>query len=166
VTREDLELLFDYSYWATRRVLAAAAQVSLEQLAAESTASHGSLRRTLVHALSAEYAWRIMCEHGIEVDALSERDLGTVAAIAARWREEEAAMRAYLAGLTQPGLLRVVSYTNREGEPRHRVLWHCLFHVVNHSTHTRAQAVSMLRAVGRSAGDLDFTWYLGEGEAG
>jgi uncharacterized damage-inducible protein DinB len=166
MTPADLGLLFDYHYWATHRMLEAAARVTPEQLGATSTVSHGSLHRLLLHALTAEYAWRTMCERGQEVPGLDAQEFATVPAIAARWREEEAAMREFLEPLSKADLLRVVSYNNNQGEPRQRVLWHCLFHVVNHATHTRGQAVSLLREFGHSPGNVDFTYWLGEVEAG
>jgi uncharacterized damage-inducible protein DinB len=51
VNIHDILTLYEYNYWATRRILAAGANVSLEQFQAPAAHSHGSLRGTLVHTL-------------------------------------------------------------------------------------------------------------------
>ena len=59
----DILTLYDYNYWATRRILAASMHVSREQFLAPTAHSFGSLRGTLVHTLDAEYSWRMLCQH-------------------------------------------------------------------------------------------------------
>ena len=49
----DLRTLFDYNYWATARVLNAAAKLTLEQFTAPAGLSHGSVRGALAHILVA-----------------------------------------------------------------------------------------------------------------
>ena len=39
-------------------------------------------------------------------------------------------------------------YTNEKGEPRDRILWHCLYHVVNHGTQHRSEAAALLTDYG------------------
>jgi uncharacterized damage-inducible protein DinB len=55
--------LYDYNYWATRRILAASEHVSQEQFLSPTAHSFGSLRGTLVHTLDSECAWRMLCQH-------------------------------------------------------------------------------------------------------
>ena len=71
---QDLILIYDYNYWSTKRLLAAAAKVSQEQLVAPAAFPHGSLRGTFVHLLDAEYGWRILCQQGLETEDLSEAE--------------------------------------------------------------------------------------------
>jgi uncharacterized damage-inducible protein DinB len=49
----DILTLYDYNYWATRRILAASAHVSPEQFLVPTAHSLGSLRGTFVHILEA-----------------------------------------------------------------------------------------------------------------
>jgi uncharacterized damage-inducible protein DinB len=58
VNTQDILMLYDYNYWVTRRVLAAAAQVSHEQFISPTGHSFGSLRGTLVHMLDGEGDYR------------------------------------------------------------------------------------------------------------
>jgi len=48
VNLRDILLLYDYNYWATRRILSAGAHVSPEQFIVPTGHSFGSLRGTLL----------------------------------------------------------------------------------------------------------------------
>lgn len=159
MTRQDLLLLFDYNYWANKRILAAATQVSPEQFVAPTTHNYGTLRNTLVHTLDAEFSWRTRCESGVFGEELQETDFPTVPSLTQHWAEEEQAMRTFLASLQDADLERIVSYPVDHGT-RSRILWHCLFHVVNHGTQHRSEAAAILTDYGHSPGDLDFTVFL------
>ncbi len=159
---QDVLLLYDYNYWATGRILGAAAQVSLEQFLASARFSFGSLRATLAHTLDTEYSWRMRCQHNALTADMAEVEFPTFDLLERRWHEEEAAMRAYLSALQDEDLISVVRYTTDSGEQRERVLWHCLVHVVNHGTQHRSEAAAMLTEYGQSPGDLDFTVFLNQ----
>jgi uncharacterized damage-inducible protein DinB len=104
----------------------------------------------------------MLCQHGQLTPDLSEADFPSLDALEQRWPEEQAAMRAYLAGLQDDDLAGMVRYTTGSGEKRERVLWHCLLHVVNHGTQHRSEAAALLTEYGHSPGDLDFTVFLNE----
>ena len=164
MTRQDLLLLYEYNYWANKRILSAAARVSQEQFVAPTSHNYGTLRNTLVHTLDAEASWRTRCESGAFGEEILETAFPTVAQLVQRWTTEEQAMRAFLASLQDTELDRLVSYPIDTGT-RSRVLWHCLFHVVNHGTQHRSEAADMLTGYGHSPGDLDFTVFLLERNA-
>src|SRR5688572_8312029 len=96
---QDILIMYDYNYWATQKILAAAAKVSPEQLAAPYGAL-GSLRGILVHILESEYGWRVLCQTSVITFDLKETDFPTVAVIQQRWEEDQPKMREYLNGLT------------------------------------------------------------------
>jgi uncharacterized damage-inducible protein DinB len=150
---QDIQTLFDYTYWANGRILAASAKVSEAQFTAPASHSWGSLRGTLIHMLDTEYGWRMICQHDTETPVLTDAGLPTLADIANRWREEETAMRAYLASLSDADL---------SGTVRKRQLQHYLFHIANHSTLHRSECAVMLTDFGASPGDVDFTDFLNE----
>lgn len=152
----DLTFLYDYNYWANARVISAAARVSPEQYAAPAGLSHGSLRGTLVHILAAEIVWRLRVQEGISPPAVpAEREYPDLDALCARWAEEERAMRAFVASLTDEAANGRVNYKTTKGVPRDDVLWQLLAHVVNHGTQFRGEAGVALTRYGQSPGDLD-----------
>jgi uncharacterized damage-inducible protein DinB len=94
---------------------------------------------------------------------LTQADLPTLEALRQRWDEEEQTRRDYLNGLSDADMTRIIRYTIPEsGIVRERVLWHCLYHVVNHGMQHRSEAAAMLTDYGQSPGDLDFTRFLNE----
>ena len=159
---ENLKLLYEYNYWATKRLLTAAANIDQEQYIAPRLFPHGSLRGTFIHLLDAEYGWRMLCQEGIETKDLTESELPTMDALQIRWLEEEGAMRLYLGGLKEEDLTGIIRYTTPKGIKRERVLWHCLYHVINHGTQHRSEAAAILTEVGRSPGDFDFSIFMVE----
>ncbi|MQA31649.1 MAG: hypothetical protein GEU82_17740 [Luteitalea sp.] len=54
---DDLHMLLDYHYWARDRVLAAAASLTGEQFTRDLGTSVKSVRDTLAHIDSSEWAW-------------------------------------------------------------------------------------------------------------
>src|SRR5512146_1388185 len=100
MNKSDLQLLYDYNYWANARVLDAAAGLTQEQLTQPARLSHGSIRGALVHVLAAEIIWRKRFQEGVSLAALpAESEFPTLGSIRERWAGEERAMRVYLAGL-------------------------------------------------------------------
>lgn len=160
--RTAVATLFAYNYWANRRILEAAQRITAGQFAARTSFSFGSLHGTLVHLLDAERSWRELLQHNRMTFEWTEADFPTLDSVEIRWRQEESAMLAYLDGLSDEQLAGIVRYTTPEGERRERVLWHCLFHVINHAAQHRSEAAAMVTAFGRSPGDLDFTVFLGQ----
>ena len=163
VARDDICLLFRYNDWANDRVLDVAERLTPEQLREAKDLGWGSLRGTLTHLMDAEIAWRELLSKGVFVDHLQPEAFADVAAIRQRWLAERAAFWRYLESLSDEDFLGVLSY-EAEGETRHRLLWQCLAHLVNHGTQHRAECAAILTGFGHSPGNLDFTMYLSEGD--
>ena len=160
----DIQTLYDYHVWAMRRVLAACEQLTAEQFTAANAYSHGGIQTTLAHQLDSDHAWRMLCQHNTldYFRTLHAEDFPTVASLQARWTEEERAMREYLATLADDDLDLYIRYTTPEGDYRERVLWHCLFQVVNHGTQHLSEVAIALTDYGSSPDGLDFTAFLNE----
>lgn len=154
--------LFDYNYWVNERILKTAVGLPSEQFTSPAPVSHGSLRGTLVHAMSAEWAWRERCQGSSPSGLLLEDDFPDLESLAQRSREEEKAMRSYLAGLTDEDLTSIIRYTRTEGKWFETPLWQILLHVINHGTQSRSEAAVILTQFGHSPGDLDYMIFLRE----
>jgi uncharacterized damage-inducible protein DinB len=156
----DLQLLYDYNYWANRRILDSAAHTTEAQRDQTYSQSWGSLQGTLVHTLSAEWIWRMRVAEGVSPTAgLREADLPTLEALRLRWETEEQAMRSFLSSLDDASLDRVVEYKNTRGEPQAAPLGLILTHVVNHGTQHRSEAAFVLTELGQSPGGMDYIYY-------
>ena len=71
-------------------------------------------------------------------------------------------VRAFVAGLDDAGWQREVSYTTTSGKPARYALYQMFLQVINHGTHHRSQAASILKGFDHSPGELDFTVFLNE----
>lgn len=163
MNRTEILMLFDYSAWANRRILDAAEGLSQAQFTALAGLDYGSLRGTLVHILSAQSIWRKRCQEGISPsNPLVEDAFPTLAVLRERWSEEERAMAAFLASLTDADLQRTIHYRTTKGAPYEDPLWQLLLHVINHGTQHRAEAAVMLTQQSRSPGNVDLIVFLRE----
>jgi uncharacterized damage-inducible protein DinB len=156
VHASDLEVLFDFSYAATRIILDAAKRVSNDQWTTEPPL-HGSrsLQHILVHMLDTEQGWleNLRTGHSNASPELDPAAFPNASALSAAWQTDEEVMRSWLATLDDE-TVNAASYIP------HLKFWQCLVHVVNHGTQHRSEAAMILTNFGQSPGDLDFTFYF------
>jgi uncharacterized damage-inducible protein DinB len=152
----DLRELFDYNDWANERILRAADNLTAEQFVAPTRFPGGSLRGCLLHVVNA-LRFHLAGWQGLPAPpdrkAAECPDVGTLRTL---WSREDAALRAFLATLTDADLDQPRSLTfTREGILATAPLWKMLVHNVNHSTQHRSDAAQILTDLGHSPGDLD-----------
>ena len=162
VTAADLQRLFDYGYWANRKLFAVLVQLAPEQFTQQVAGSYGSIRNTLVHVLSAEWGWLDRCGGAERGPALKPDNYPTVESVVETWSEVEAHMRAFLPTLTDADLAREVEFTIPGRETRLMPVGQLLQHAANHGVHHRAQVALLLRLLGYTPGNLDLLIYDGE----
>jgi uncharacterized damage-inducible protein DinB len=159
---QDIQLIYNYNYWASGKILAAASKVTQEEFLAPADYPFGGLRGTMLHVVDAEYGWRALFETNTFGEDLKVEDFPTFRSLENKFHAEEKSMRAYLNRLTDQNMTSHLKYTSGEGAVRDRILWHCLLHLVNHGTQHRSEAAALLTSYNASPGDLDFTLFLNE----
>jgi uncharacterized damage-inducible protein DinB len=164
MTITDMQLLFDYYYWATEHILDATEKITLEQFIHHDTrlADQDSLRATLVHTLNSERIWRMRWqgqskESGTE---LTEDAFPTLTALRVYWRQQEQEMRTFLAMSTEADLIRHIEGVTAGGIHYVDLVWHSMLQVLFHGAQHRSEAAAMLTAYGSSPGDMDFFLFL------
>ncbi len=159
MNKQDVITLYKYNQWANNRILRAAGKVSEAQLTEPIPWLSGeTLLQTMTHVLDAEWSWRLVCEDGkMPGEYLAFSDL---AALRKAWREEMKSMLAYVSLLEDGQLNQMHIFTRPRFKPRHQLLWHILVHVVNHSTHHRAEIGQYLATCSYSPGDMDFMIFV------
>ena len=164
MNKRDMHVLYEYNRWCNARILGAASKLTAQQFRAPGLFPHGGLRDTLVHALFAEWAWRMRWQ-GTPPEfhyRLKPDEFPTVAALQTRWMEEDALLMAFVERVTDESLKTELEYTSTEGGRHKRVVWETMAHLVNHGTQHRAEAAAMLTAFGHSPGDIDLIVFLNE----
>ncbi len=159
----ELHLLLSYNYWANRKILQATQKAGRELFVAPGDLSHGGLRDTLVHILSAEYLWRRRYMDGVsERQGLNADDFADLESLLRLWGQEEQLVARFVGELTDADLEEKVSYQNLQGESLSLRLWQIFLHVVNHGTQTRSEAAVLLSQKGFSPGELDLSRFYVE----
>jgi uncharacterized damage-inducible protein DinB len=162
MTVQELERLYDYSYWANRKLFQIVSQLSTEQFTQTVAGSYGSVRNTLVHVLSAEWGWLDRCGGARRGPALKPEDYPTAQAVIDAWNAVEVHVREFLSNLKDEDLARVVEYTSPRGEKRSGVIGPLLQHGAIHGVHHRGQVALLLRALGHTPGNFDILFYDAE----
>lgn len=156
--------LYRYNDWATRRVVAAMRQLTVEEYGAAGCSGHGSIRDTFAHLLETQRGWfswfdgTLDVAEAIHVKIDPERiasfdDAERVA------REVEEQVARCVVSLDDDALARVWTWDLPDGHKGALPLWKMIVHVANHSTHTRAQIVAAMGKLGKSPGNIDFIFY-------
>lgn len=161
--KNEIVLLYDFNYWANRRIQEKAALLTLEQLDTSLVQGYGSLLDTLAHQLGAEIIWLTRLTQGVTLPKVPGREeYPDLPAILQRWEEQEQAMRAYLATLSEEALTQPFRYLTTKGKPYEMPRWELLMQLSNHGTQHRAEEAMLLTHFNQSPGDLDFILFLRE----
>ena len=83
--KQDLGRLLDYTEWANHRVVRAAATLEVDAFRRDLGASHGGVRGTLAHMLSAEWIWVERFKGNSPPRLIDEGEFPDVLALKGRW---------------------------------------------------------------------------------
>jgi uncharacterized damage-inducible protein DinB len=147
----ELDVLLDYHYWARDRMFDALAALDAERYLADRGSSFRSIRDTVVHMYSAEWAWHSRWRGHSPSAHLAPESFPDVATVRSAWAELEPQVREFVAGLDEAGRERVFDYFGFNGGAQRSVFWHMVQHVVNHASYHRGQVTTMLRQSGAAA---------------
>ena len=101
MTKDDIQLLYEYDRWANNRVLQAVSALSAEQFTRDLDGSFRSVRDTLVHIIGGEWGWLAYWKEpshspAFLADLRKRRDalfnpnaFPNVAAVQSKWAEVE-----------------------------------------------------------------------------
>ena len=158
-----LRALIDYHYWARDRVLDAASLLTADQYNRDLGSSFKSVRDTLVHLYSAEWAWYQRWLGKSPAAMLSSEGFPDVPTLRRAWVEQEAGLRAFVMSQDDAAVARVYHYKSFTGVAGSSPFWHMLTHLVNHGSYHRGQVTTMLRQLGAApAKSMDMIGYYRE----
>ena len=160
---EKLELvreLYDYHWWANRRLFEAAAALGEDAAGREvgKQFSFPTVRRMLAHIYGADWVW-LMRWKGTSPTKLPGGEIESLAALREKWDAVEEEQRALIESLVPADLDRIVDYRNLEGKPFRLPLGPLLQHVANHGTHHRSEIATMLTMIHGSPPPTDLAIY-------
>ena len=148
MTLQDLRVLLDYHYWARDRLLDALEPLTPEQFTRDMGSSFRSIRDTVAHIYSAEWAWHSRWQGQSPTAQLPPEQFPDGGTIREVWKDHETKIRAFLDRLGEDGITRVFEYKMLSGQADSAAFWQMLQHVVNHASYHRGQVTTMLRQIG------------------
>lgn len=157
--QEQMRTLFAYHWHTTRRLLAAAAALTPEELHARGGYGHGSIHEILFHILRTDHNWRRGVETGRQLPPPVIDDFPDLGALEQGFNEEEAAWTALLDGLNEAQISEAVEMTSLQGETRAVPRWRIFQHLILHGMQHHSELGHLLTAAGHSPGDIDFMFY-------
>jgi len=154
--------LIAYNEWANQKVLEAAAGLSEEEFGRQVSASHESVRMTLLHIVRVQGWWLSVLNRKPLASPPPEGYERMPFEDVRRWfTRSHDDLKAYATTLTEERLEAEVSaFHPGEGKEYRWPSWQLAGHLANHSSHHRAEAGLMLASLGHSPGDLDFIYFV------
>jgi len=163
---DEMRQLYDYNAWANHRALEAASALTGEQFKSALGSSFSSVCDTLVHICSGEWVWLERFQGRTPTAFPDAKPFDTVATLREHWLSQEAGLLAFVDGLTQEDLDRIIEYRTFKFGAYRNPLWQSLQHVVNHGTYHRGQVTTMLRQLGAQPILTDLMHFYRERSAG
>jgi uncharacterized damage-inducible protein DinB len=170
LTKDDIQLLFEYDRWANHRVLHAASALSAEQFTCDLGGSFRSVRDTLLHILGGEWGWLAYWKESdpgpaFVKDLRDRRDVlfhpdkfPSITEVESKWAEVEKEQIEFVNGLTNESLERMLPVRGSQIS-----LAHLIQHLANHSTYHRGQVALMMRQLGAQPVATDFHVFIAKG---
>jgi uncharacterized damage-inducible protein DinB len=162
--KHSLQLDWDFSEWANRRLLRACSGLSVAELTQEMGPSHGSVLRTLQHIYGGEQFWSENLQSGRmpPMDVIARG--GTppqlrLEELEREWPPVWTGLAQWLTTLGEEELERTLTCRLSAEKEAYFTRWQLLRHCVNHSTLHRGQIVGMLRAIGQQPPSVDLLTY-------
>jgi uncharacterized damage-inducible protein DinB len=162
MTVQDLEALYDYNYWANRKLFEVMSQLKPEEFTRSVAGSYGSVRNTLVHVMSAEWGWLDRCGGHPRGARLKSEDYPTLESLTTAWAKIESYVDEFLSALKDEDLKREVQYSPDGVAKRTMAIGDMLEHSVVHGAHHRGQVALLLRLLGYTPGNFDLIFYNAE----
>ena len=165
MNQPDIRHLFDYTEWANKLALGAAAELSDENLRRDFSISHRSIFGTLLHMAGAEWIW-LERWHGHsppkkEAWALwTEEGCPDLTKLNERWVEIVDRRTRFVSELDESRLTAELPFKLLSGDPNSMRLVDQMQHVANHATLHRGQVVGMIRQLGIEPPSTDLLFYL------
>jgi uncharacterized damage-inducible protein DinB len=170
MTKDDIQILYEYDRWANNRVLQAASTLSAEEFTRDLGGSFRSVRDTLVHIVGGEWGWLTYWKEPSPSSAFVT-DLWTrhnalfnpnafpdLAAVQLKWAEVEREQVEFVNHVTNESLGRMLPLRTTQIS-----LAHLMQHLANHSTYHRGQVALMMRRLAAEPLATDFHMFLMEG---
>jgi uncharacterized damage-inducible protein DinB len=163
MNKADLQLIFNYHYWAHRRVWDCVMKLTDEQFEQDLNYSIGSIRNHCIHTMVCEWMWFSLARdaQAPPQDRFPDYEqFMTRESIRNWWDDLEAETRAYLSEVEDAHLDAMLEYEfSFSGVQRHP-RWQALMYIVTHAIDHRAQILAGIHRLGGETVIQDFIRFV------
>jgi uncharacterized damage-inducible protein DinB len=175
MTKDEVQLLYEYDRWANNRVLQAASVIGVEEFARDLGGRFRSVRDTLVHIVGGEWIWLAYWREppvtpASLADLVARRSVlfdpnafPDAAAVQSKWAEVEKEQIEFVNHVTDELLGTMLPFHTTQLHTTQLKLAHLMLHLANHSTYHRGQVALMMRQLSAEPVATDFHVFLVEG---
>jgi len=152
---------YDYHRWANRRLFDVAVGLGQEATARDMGKhwSFPTLKAMFAHMFGADRIWLTRWKGESPTRLYGDADFASMADLRSRWDTLEAEQGAFVEALGEADLTRPIEYRNTQGAQYRVALGALLQHVVNHATHHRSEAATMITLISGSPPDTGINSY-------
>ena len=159
IARSTLLTHFDYTLWASSKLLDAAGRLNSEELTRDLQVSHTSLVGTLQHIYYADRIWLSRLE-GRTLASFVDPDPGPgLDALKEHWPVVIKGLRDFVEYAPAELFERELTFKRLTGDAQRVTHWKVLLHIVNHATLHRGQVMAMLRQLGHVPPGTDYLFF-------
>jgi len=158
-TKSNLQTLFDYHWYTTRRLMDCAAQLEISAYLDNPGYGHGSIHDLLFHLLRTNSSWRLGLETGRQLPPLQGEDYPDLQSLRDGFQQEQDEWHALLDRLEEEDIESDMNLTNWRGDTVSMRRWEILHHLVLHGVQHHAELAQLLTLKGQSPGNLDFIFF-------
>ena len=150
---------FDYTIWATEKILDSVHQLNEEELRRDLNVSHASVLHTLQHIYYADRVWLARLTGKPITHFADDGDGPDLTALSGAWPSLLKEFREFIEGLTESANQGMFSYHNQQGLEMTLRRWQAILHVVNHASIHRGQIVGMMRQLDKLPPSTDLVYF-------
>ena len=151
MNREGLMILCDYDTYANHLVLETIAKLNEDEFTGESSPSHHSVRKLILHALEAEKYFLSLCQERLFQEL---PDLHSVTDIRSHWAQVEHDIQGWIAAANEDDLKREVPF-RLKGQSLQFPKWQLLMQAFFHCAQHRSELSVVLTQLGHPLPNLD-----------
>lgn len=159
IARSTLLTHFDYTLWASSKLLDTAGRLTAEELTRDLQVSHRSVLGTLQHIFYADRTWLARLEQRT-LPSFADPEPGPgVEELKEHWPVVIKGLRDFVEFAPEDLFEQPLEFRRLNGDQQRVTHWKVLLHIVNHATLHRGQVMAMVRQLGHVPPGTDYLFY-------
>lgn len=161
IAKELLARHFEYSLWASLKILEAAEKMPVEAVEKDRGNSFGGILGTLTHIFQADRVWLKRFEGDPYFKLALENESFDLAKLKAEWPPIIGTFTAWIRAQDDAKFEDQLFWRNVRGEDKTEAMYKILLHIVNHGSYHRGQLITMIKQAGGEVVSTDLVYYPG-----